>query len=55
MVVVSSVEGKEKNTYEVREFDKGMNAVGKPIVITNEFEKRNFNSRMYYTLPMATW
>lgn len=42
MVVVSSVEGKEKNTYEVREFDKDMKAVGKPVVIANEFERRLF-------------
>jgi len=42
LVVVSSVEGKEKNTYEVREFDKNMTAVGKPVVITNEFERRLF-------------
>ncbi len=42
MVLVSSVEGKEKNTYEVRQFDKNMTAAGKPVVITNEFEKRKF-------------
>ena len=42
MVVVSTVSGKEKNTYEVREFDKTLKLLGKPIVISNEFERKKF-------------
>ena len=42
MVVVSSVEGKEKNTYQVQEFDKALKPTGKPVVITNEFDPKTF-------------
>lgn len=42
MVIVSTMTGKEKNTYEVRQFDKAMKPTGKPVVITNEFEPRLF-------------
>jgi hypothetical protein len=40
MVIVSTMTGKEKNTFEVRQFDKDMLATDKPVVITNEFEPR---------------
>jgi hypothetical protein len=42
MVVVSSVQGKEKNTYQVQEFDKALKPTGKPVVITNEFDPKTF-------------
>ncbi len=42
LVLVSSLKSKEKNTYEVRQFDINMKAAGKPVVITNEFERRKF-------------
>ncbi len=42
MVLVSSVSGKEKNTYEVRQFDSNLKATGKPVIISNEFERRKF-------------
>ncbi|MEI7734332.1 MAG: hypothetical protein WCI49_02650 [Ferruginibacter sp.] len=42
MVLVSSIEGKEKNNYEVREFDLNLKPVGKPIAITNEFDPKTF-------------
>ena len=42
LVVVSSIEGKEKNTYQVQEFDKNLAPTVKPIVITNEFDTKTF-------------
>jgi hypothetical protein len=42
MIVVSSVEGKEKNTYQVQEFDKALKPTGKPVVISNEFDPKTF-------------
>ena len=42
MILVSSVEGREKNTYQVQEFDKNMRADSKPITITNEFDPKTF-------------
>jgi hypothetical protein len=42
MVIVSSIEGKEKNNYEVRQFDINLKSVAKPIAITNEFEPKTF-------------
>ncbi len=42
MVIVSTIEGKEKNNYEVRQFDDKMNQVGRPISITNEFDPKTF-------------
>lgn len=41
MVIVSSVEGKSKNTYQVQEFDKNYKA-SKPAVISNEFDPQTF-------------
>jgi hypothetical protein len=42
LVLVSTIEGREKNNYEVREFDLKLKAVGKPIKITNEFDPKTF-------------
>jgi hypothetical protein len=42
MVLVSSVEGKDNNTYEVRQFDKNFKQTDKPVVITNEFDPKTF-------------
>ena len=42
MVLVSTIEGKEKNTFEVRQFDNNMKATNKPIVISNEFERKKY-------------
>lgn len=42
MVIVSSVEGKGKNNYEVREFDNKLKQIGKSIAITNEFEVKTY-------------
>jgi hypothetical protein len=42
MVVVSSIEGREKNTYRVQEFDKNLRAMGKPVALTNEFDPKTF-------------
>jgi len=42
MVLVSSIEGRDQNTYQVQEFDKGMKAEGKPVTITNEFDPKTF-------------
>jgi hypothetical protein len=42
MVLVSTIAGKEKNNYEVREFDLNLKSTGKPIAITNEFDPKTF-------------
>lgn len=42
MVLVSTVEGREKNNYEVRQFDDKMKQIDKPIAITNEFDPKTF-------------
>ncbi|MGH2563626.1 MAG: hypothetical protein ACRDE5_03875, partial [Ginsengibacter sp.] len=42
MVVVSSIEGKEKNNYQVQEFDKDLTPTGKPVEISNEFDPKTF-------------
>ena len=36
------VEGREKNNYEVRQFDDKMKQIDKPIAITNEFDPKTF-------------
>ena len=41
MVIVSSVEGKSKNTYQVQEFDKNYKP-SKPVIISNEFDPKTF-------------
>jgi hypothetical protein len=42
IVLISTVSGKEKNTYQVQEFDKNLKAVTKPAIITNEFEAKTY-------------
>lgn len=42
LVLVSTIEGKEKNNYEVREFDLKLKQQGKSIAITNEFDPKTF-------------
>lgn len=41
MVIVSSVEGKTKNTYQVQEFDKNYKP-SEPVIISNEFDPKTF-------------
>ena len=41
IVLVSSVEGKGRNTYQVQEFDKNMKA-GKAVAVSNEFDPKTF-------------
>jgi hypothetical protein len=41
MILVSSVEGRERNTYQVQEFDKNMKA-GKAVNLSNEFDSKTF-------------
>ncbi|HVZ96631.1 MAG TPA: hypothetical protein VG847_07135 [Chitinophagaceae bacterium] len=42
IVLVSSVEGKEKNTYQIQEFDNRLNPSAKPVTIANEFDPKTF-------------
>lgn len=42
LILVSSIEGKERNTYQVQEFDRNLRSVGKPINISNEFDPKTF-------------
>lgn len=42
MIIVSSLEGAEKNTYDLNQFDINLKKVGKQVTITNEFEKGTF-------------
>jgi hypothetical protein len=42
MVVISSIEGKEKNEYTIQEFDKTLKPTVKPVTITNEFDPKTF-------------
>ena len=42
IVLISTIAGKEKNTYQVQEFDKNWKASSKPAIITNEFEAKTF-------------
>lgn len=41
IVVVSSVEGRERNSYRVQEFDKNLKA-GKLVTVSNEFDPKTF-------------
>ncbi|MEP6677063.1 MAG: hypothetical protein ABJA78_18010 [Ferruginibacter sp.] len=43
MVLVSSIEGKDHNNYEVRQFDANLKATAKPIAISNEFDPKTFD------------
>ena len=42
MIIVSTVQGKEKNTYNIKELDQGLKSVAKPVQISNEFEPKTF-------------
>lgn len=42
MIVVSTIEGKEKGSYNIREFDSKMKPIAKAITITHEFEPKTF-------------
>ncbi|THU40315.1 hypothetical protein FAM09_10635 [Niastella caeni] len=42
IVCISTVSGKEKNTYQVQEFDKTLRSTTKPAIITNEFEAKTY-------------
>lgn len=42
LVLVSAVEGKEKNEYQVQEFSESFSARSAPITITNEFDAETF-------------
>ena len=42
MIVVSVVQGKERNTYSVQEFDNMLNAVSTKTTISNEFEPKTY-------------
>ncbi|HEX6426688.1 MAG TPA: hypothetical protein VF008_03340 [Niastella sp.] len=42
IVVISTVAGKERNIYQVQEFDKNWKATSKPAIITNEFEAKTY-------------
>lgn len=42
MIVVSTMEGREKNTYEISQYDIRLKRVGNPVTISNEFEPRTF-------------
>lgn len=42
MVVVSSIEGKERNEYSVQEFDSNLKPASKAVTISNEFDKKTF-------------
>ena len=51
IVVVSSIEGKEKNEYTIQEFDKTLKAMAKPVIITNEFDPKTFQlEEVLYTI-----
>jgi hypothetical protein len=41
-VVISTITGKERNTYQVQEFDKKLKASAKPAAISNEFEAKTY-------------
>lgn len=42
IVVINTVSGKEKNTYQVQEFDKNLKATARPAIISNEFEDKTY-------------
>ncbi len=42
MIIVSTIEGTDKNNYEVRQFDNKLRMVGKPVHISNEFDPKTF-------------
>jgi len=42
LILVSSIEGREKTNFQVQEFNKNLKSIGKPINISNEFEPATF-------------
>lgn len=42
IILISTVTGKEKNSYQVQEFDQQLKAVSKPVIISNEFEAKTY-------------
>ncbi len=42
LILVSSIEGKEHNSYQVQEFDKNLKSAGAAINISNEFDPKTF-------------
>jgi hypothetical protein len=42
MVLVSTIEGSEKNKYEVRQYDEKLKVIGKPVKISNNFDANTF-------------
>ena len=51
MVLVSTIEGKEKNSYKVEQFNEKMKSTDKPVTITNEFDPKTFQLEdVVYTL-----
>lgn len=43
MVLVSTILGRERNNYEIRQFDVNLKPLGKTVSITNEFEPKLYN------------
>jgi hypothetical protein len=51
MVIISSIEGRDKNEYTIQEFDKTLKATTKPVTVTNEFDPKTFQLEdVLYTL-----
>ncbi|MBO9729245.1 MAG: hypothetical protein J7623_11465 [Chitinophaga sp.] len=42
MLIVSSIEGKEKNEYQILELDEQLKSTTKPLSIQNEFERKKY-------------
>lgn len=42
MIIVSTIEGKEKNVYNIKQVDEKLKSINKPVQISNEFEKKTF-------------
>ena len=55
IVVISTVAGKERHTYQVQEFDKNLRSTSKPAIITNEFEAKTYQLEdVLYTTDRKT-
>lgn len=42
ILIVSSLEGSEKNEYKIQELDKNLKAAAKPLILKNEFERKKY-------------
>lgn len=42
LILVSSIESKEHNQYQVQEYNENLKSLGKPVNITNEFDPKTF-------------